>query len=71
MNTGIILKARAQAWLGQLFERGPVVTHTIDALTRRVKKTEHGFSDIRETADEVVAGKTVEESIRLARRLYA
>ena len=44
---------------------------TIEKLTRRVKKTEHGFIDIRNTADEVVADETVEESIRLARRLYA
>jgi len=47
------------------------VTDTIEELTRRVRKTKHGFIDIRETADEVVADETVEESIRFARRLYA
>jgi len=46
------------------------VTDTVETLTRRVKKTEHGFIDIQVTADEVVVGKTVEESFRLARRLY-
>ncbi len=47
------------------------MTDTVEELTRRVKKTKHGFIDIRETADEVVACRTVEESLRLARRLYA
>jgi 3-methyladenine DNA glycosylase AlkD len=47
------------------------LSNTIEKLTRRVKKTKYGFIEIRNTADEVVAGKTVQESIRLARRLYA
>ena len=55
----------------QIFARRSVVAFTIEELTRRVKKTKHGFIDIRNTADEVVADETVEESIRLARRLYA
>ena len=55
----------------QIFARRSVLANTIEKLTRRVKKTKHGFIDIRNTADEVVTSETVEESIRLARRLYA
>lgn len=43
---------------------------TTGVLIRRVKRTEHGFLDIQEAADEVVVSRTVEESFRLARRLY-
>jgi 3-methyladenine DNA glycosylase AlkC len=46
------------------------VANTIEKLTRRVKRTKHGFIDIKNTADQVVADETVEQSIRLARRLY-
>ena len=47
------------------------MTDAIERLTVRVKKTKYGFIDIRDAADEVVADQTVEESVRLARRLYA
>lgn len=46
------------------------MTDIIETLTRRAKKTEHGFTDIQKAADVVVVSNTVKESIRLARRLY-
>lgn len=44
---------------------------TIEKLIKRVRKTQHGFLDIQKAADEVFAGHTVEESLRLARELHA
>jgi HEAT repeat protein len=53
-----------------MLARRCVVRDTTGALIRRVTRTEHGFLDIQEAADEVVVSRTVEESFRLARRLY-
>jgi len=53
-----------------MLARRCVVRDTTKALIRRVKRTEHGFLDIQEAADEVAARRTVEESFQLARRLY-
>ncbi len=44
---------------------------TIEELIQRVQKTQHGFLDIQKAADEVVAGHTAGESLRLARQLFA
>lgn len=43
----------------------------IEALTRRVKKTSHGFTDIQRAAEEIVAGNTVPDCRQLARQLFA
>jgi hypothetical protein len=43
---------------------------TVEKLTQRVQKTEHGFTDIRRAAGEVVAGHVTETSLRLARQLF-
>lgn len=44
---------------------------TIERLIQRVQKPQHGFLDIQKAADEVVAGHTAGESLRLARQLFA
>ena len=40
-------------------------------LVQRVRKTQHGFLDIRKAADEVVREWPVEENLRIARELFA
>ncbi|MBI5931293.1 MAG: DNA alkylation repair protein [Chloroflexi bacterium] len=42
----------------------------IDALTERVQKTQHGFTDIKKTADELVASQSPDISISLAYELF-
>lgn len=42
----------------------------IKELIERVQKTEHGFSDIRRAADELMAGQTAAESLELAYTLF-
>jgi HEAT repeat protein len=44
---------------------------TIERLIERAQKTQHGFRDIRAAADEVIRAYTPEDSIRLARKLFA
>lgn len=43
---------------------------TIDILIQRVRKTEHGFIDIQNTADEVVIGHTAKKSLEIAEQLF-
>ena len=43
---------------------------TTEKLIQRVQKTEHGFLNIQKAADEVVAGHTAGESLRLAKHLF-
>ena len=43
----------------------------IPALIQRAEKTQHGFSDIRRTADEVFASHTSTETLSLAKELFA
>jgi 3-methyladenine DNA glycosylase AlkD len=43
----------------------------IEKLIQRVQKTQHGFLDIQKAADEVVKRQTVEESLRIAKQLFA
>ena len=43
----------------------------IDKLIQRVRKTEHGFTDIRKAATEVVDEQSAEESLHIAEQLFA
>lgn len=43
----------------------------IEKLTQRVRKTQHGFLDIKKAADEVVAEEAPEECFRIAKLLFA
>lgn len=43
----------------------------ITALIERVQQTQHGFTDIKRAADEVVASETAEVCMRLAGELFA
>lgn len=43
----------------------------IKNLIQRVQKTQHGFTDIKRAADEVVAGNATNDSLRLAKKLFA
>jgi 3-methyladenine DNA glycosylase AlkD len=43
----------------------------IEKLIQRVQKTPHGFTDIRCAADEVVSGNTQQDSLRMAKKLFA
>ncbi len=43
----------------------------IEKLTQRVQKTQHGFTDIKRAADEVVTGNATKDSLRLAKKLFA
>ena len=43
----------------------------IERLIQRVQQTQHGFTDIRAAADEVITVKTPEDGIRLAKKLFA
>jgi hypothetical protein len=42
-----------------------------DQIIQRVKKTQHGFGDIRAAAGEIVAGHSRAESLRMAKTLFA
>lgn len=44
---------------------------SIDPIIQRVKKTQHGFGDIRLAADEISAEHTRAESLRIAKTLFA
>jgi len=44
---------------------------SIEKLIRRVEKTRHGFADVQEAADEVVANNASKDSVRIAKTLYA
>ena len=44
---------------------------TIQTLIQRVRKTQHGFLDIQQAADEVVAEHPAKESLRIAKQLFA
>jgi HEAT repeat protein len=43
----------------------------IEKLIQRVRKTQHGFLDIQKAADEVINEYSAEESLRLAKKLFA
>lgn len=45
--------------------------NSIEKLIQRVQKTQYGFLDIQKTADEVVDGQPVEESLEIARKLFS
>ncbi len=42
----------------------------IEELIQRVQKTQHGFLDIQQAADEVADGQPAEESLRIAKQLF-
>jgi len=44
---------------------------TIEKLIQRVRKTQHGFLDIQKAADEIVVRQPAEESLRIAKQLFA
>ena len=44
---------------------------TIEKLIQRVQRTQHGFTDIKRAADEVVAGNATQDSLRIAKKLFA
>ena len=44
---------------------------TIEQLIQRAQQIQHGFTDIKRAADEVVAGNTTEDSLRIAQKLFA
>ena len=43
---------------------------TIEKLIQRVQKTQHGFLDIQNAADEVADGQPAEESLRIGKQLF-
>ena len=43
----------------------------LDELILRVQKTQHGFLDIQKAADEVISEYSMQESLRLAKQLFA
>ena len=43
----------------------------IERLIQRVQQTQHGFRDIRAAVDEVITTHTAEDSIQLAKKLFA
>ncbi len=43
----------------------------IEQLIQRVQKTQHGFTDIKRAADEVVTGNARQDSLRMAKKLFA
>jgi len=45
--------------------------NSVDQIIQRVKKTQHGFSDVRAAATEIVAEHSRAESLRIAKTLYA
>jgi HEAT repeat protein len=50
---------------------GEAALSNIETLIRRVRKTQQGFTDIKRAADEVFAGSDPEETIDLAKELFA
>jgi 3-methyladenine DNA glycosylase AlkD len=42
-----------------------------EKLIQRVQKTQHGFTDIKRAADEVVTGNATQDSLRMAKKLFA
>jgi 3-methyladenine DNA glycosylase AlkD len=46
------------------------MTSSIEVLIHRVQQTQHGFTDIKKAADEVVAGYPATECLRLAEELF-
>ncbi len=44
---------------------------TIEKLIQRVQKTQHGFLDIQKAADEIADEQPAEESLRIAKQLFA
>jgi 3-methyladenine DNA glycosylase AlkD len=42
-----------------------------EKLIQRVQKTQHGFTDIKRAADEVVISNATQDSLRMAKRLFA
>lgn len=45
------------------------IDRRVDAITARAEKTEHGFLDLRDAADEIVASETPKQALSLARAL--
>lgn len=45
--------------------------YKIENLIKRVQKTQHGFLDIQKAADEVADGQPAQESLRIAKQLFA
>ncbi len=45
--------------------------YKIENLIQRVQKTQHGFLDIQKAADEVADGQPAQESLRIAKQLFA
>ena len=43
----------------------------VEELIQRVQKTPHGFTDIKRAADEVVTGNAKQDSLRMAKKLFA
>jgi hypothetical protein len=43
----------------------------IQKLIQRVQKTPHGFTDIKRAADDVVTGNATQDSLRMAKKLFA
>jgi 3-methyladenine DNA glycosylase AlkD len=43
----------------------------IQKLIQRVEKTPHGFTDIKRAADDVVTGNATQDSLRMAKKLFA
>ena len=43
----------------------------VEELIQRVQKTQHGFADIKRAADEVVTGNATQDSLRMAKTLFA
>jgi hypothetical protein len=49
----------------------PVTPELVNALTRRARKTQHGFTDILRASNEVVAQYPARDCLRLAKQLFA
>ena len=45
--------------------------NTIPSLIQRVQKTEHGFLDIQKASEEILAGHSAAETLRLAKELFS
>jgi 3-methyladenine DNA glycosylase AlkD len=43
---------------------------TVGELIQRVRKTPHGFTDIKRAADEIVTGNATQDSLRIAKSLF-
>ncbi len=42
----------------------------IEELIQRVQKTQHGFTDIKRAADDVVTSNATQDSLRMAKHLF-